>query len=237
MWLKKTVAVVLPAGKNSRSIFNVIQELDATSYVDEIVVVDNGVDAETLSQVKKTRARFVKQKKRGVGRAIRTGIKNTKAGLIIVTEPNGTFKAEDIFKLLSYSEDFDIVFGTRTHVPLIAKGSGMTFLRRLIDDLFGKIISILFLSSNLTDVGCTLRLTNRKGWRKVVRECHSNGEIMLTQWLIAAAEKKVRFIEIPVNFIAAKTPSQNDSFIKLATRGLKVFYCIIAKWSAHILDT
>ena len=144
MWLKKTVAAVIPAAANKDMIFNVIQELDATSYVDEVIAVDNGVDAETLSQIKKTRARFVKQKKYGFGRAIKTGIKSTKADLIIITEPTGTFKGEDISKLLSYSEDFDCVFGSRTHIPLIAKGSGMTFLRRIVDDIFGKIISILF---------------------------------------------------------------------------------------------
>jgi len=70
MWLKKTVAAVIPAAKNSTSIFSVIQELDATGYVDEIIVVDNSVDTETFSQIEKTRARFVKQKEYGVGRAI-----------------------------------------------------------------------------------------------------------------------------------------------------------------------
>lgn len=226
MWLKKTVAVIIPVAKNAISIFNVIQELDATGHVDEIMVVDNGVDVDTLKQIKKTHARFVKLKKYGFGRAIKAGIKSTKADLIVITEPSGAFKAEDISKLLSYSDDFDTVFGSRTHVPLISKGSGMTFSRRLVDDLFGKMISVLFLSSNLTDVGCTLRLTNRKGWKSVAKECKSSNEIFLTQWLIAAAKNKVRFIETPVNFAAPKIPQKNDSFLYLAIRGLIIFYYI-----------
>lgn len=234
MWLKKTVAAVIPAARNKSSIFNVIQELDATGYVDEIVVVDNGVDVETLKQIEKTRARFVKQKKYGVGRAIKAGIKSTRADLIIITEPSGTFKGKDISKLLSYSEDFDTVFGSRTHVPLIGKGSGMTFLRRLVDDLFGKMISILFLSSNLTDVGCTFRLTNRKGWKRVAKECKSSSEILLTEWLVAAAKNKVRFAEIPVNFIAPKATIEKDKFPYLAIRGLLIFYCIFKTWIIHI---
>lgn len=235
MWQKETVAAVIPAGKNKDSIFNVIQELDGTGYVDEIIVVDNGVDNETLKQINKTRARFVKQKKYGVGRAIKTGIKKTKANLIIITEPNGTFKGEDIAKLLSFSEDFDTVLGSRTHIPLIGKGSGMTFSRRLVDDLFGKMISILFLSSNLTDVGCTFRLTNRKGWRSVAKDCKSDSEIFLTQWLIAAAKNKVRFIEIPVNFIAPKVPTEKDNFFYLAKRGLLVFFYIIGTWFINLV--
>lgn len=230
MWLRKTVAAVIPAAANNNSIFNVIQDLDATGYVDEIIVVDNGADVETLKQIEKTRARFVKLKKSGFGKAVKAGIKSTKADLIVITEPSGTFKAEDTSKLLSYSDDFDTVFGSRTHVPLIGKGSGMTFSRRLVDDLFGKMISLLFLSSNLTDVGCTLRLTNRKGWKSVARECKSNSEIFLTQWLIAAAKNKVRFIEIPVNFTAPETSPKNDNFLYLASRGLIIFYYIFKTW-------
>jgi glycosyltransferase involved in cell wall biosynthesis len=233
MWLKKTVAAIIPASRNKNSIFTVIQELDATGYIDEVLVVDNGVDVETHKQIKKTRARFVKQKKYDVGRAIKTGIKSTKADLIVITEPDGSFKGEDVFKLLSYSSDFDTVFGSRTHVPLIGKSSGMTFLRRLVDDLFGKMISILFLSSNLTDVGCTFRLTNRKGYKSVIGECKSSSEIFLAQWLVAAAKNKVRFIEIPVNFTASKETGTKDSFPYLAIRGLCIFSLILKVWFSH----
>ena len=230
MWLKKTVAAVIPVTRNKNSIFNVIQELDATGYTDEIIVVDIGADDETLRQIGKTRARIVRQKMGGVGRAIKTGIKSTKADLIIITEANGTFKGKDISKLLSYSEDFDTVFGSRTHLPLAGVGSGMTLLRRLVEDLFAKIICILFLSSNLTDVGCTCRLTNRRGWQAVAKECKNNGEIFLTQWLITAAKNKVRFIEVPVNYIAPKMATQENNFYHLTVRALLIFYLIFKIW-------
>lgn len=224
MWLKKTVSVIIPVARKEKSIFNVIQELDTTGYIDEIVVVNWDSDSETLKQIERTRARLVKQNKNGVGRAIKTGIKSTKADILVIAEPSGSFRGDDVSKLLSYSENFDTVFGSRTHVPLIGKGSGMTFLRRLTDDLFGKMISLFFLSSNITDVGCTFRLTNRKGWNAVSRELTSDDELFLTQWLIAAAKNKVRFIEIPVNFTAPETSPKKDGFLYLAIRGLRIFY-------------
>lgn len=230
MWLKKTVAAVIPAARNNNSIFNVIQELDATGFTDEIIVVDIGADEETVRQIEKTRARIVKQKTGGVGRAVKIGIKSTKADLIVITEASGTFKGKDLSKLLSYSEDFDTVFGSRTHIPLAGKGSGMTLLRRLVEDLFAKIICIFFLSSNLTDVGCTFRLTNRKGWQKVAKECRNNSEIFLTQWLITAAKNKVRFIEVPVSYSAPKVASQKDNFFHLTIRALAIFYLIFKTW-------
>src|SRR3989344_971566 len=233
MWLKKTVAAVIPVSTNKDSIFNVIQGVDATVYIDEIIVIDNGVDAETLKEIKKTRARFIAQEKFGVGRAIRAGMKSTRADLIIIIEPDGSFKDKDISKLLSYSEDFDTVFGSRTHVPLIGKGSGMTFSRRLVDDLFGKMISLIFVSSNITDVGCTLRLTNRRGWRMVAGECKSDSEIFLTEWLVAAAKNKVRFIEIPVNFIAPKPKHKYESFLYLSFRAVMIFIYVVKTWLMH----
>jgi hypothetical protein len=95
-----------------------------------------------------------------------------------------------------------------------------------VDDLFGKMISILFLSSNLTDVGCTFRITNRKGWRSVAKDCTSDNEMFLTQWLIAAAKNKVRFIEIPVNFTASKASGKNEKFSYLARRAFQILYLI-----------
>ena len=236
MWLKKTVAVVIPAGRNKKSIFGVIQDVDATGYVDEIIVTDNGADIDTFKMAEKTRAKFVKQNKYGLGKAIKKGIKETKADLIIITEPDGSFKGKDISKLLSYSEDFDTVFGSRTNTPLIGRGSGMTFTRRFINDLFGKAISILFLSSNLTDVRCSMRLTNQKGWKKVVRESKSDDDIFLTEWLIAAAKNRVRFIEIPVNYTAPKTKDETNTFPYLAIRGLHIFYLIIKTWVVNLIS-
>lgn len=226
MYLKKTVAAIITVKKDSDSILKVIQELDATSFTDEIIVVDNGADEKTIDFVTKTRARFIKTKKVGLGYCLKEGFKNTKADLIVVISGDGSFLGKDITKLLSYSEDFDTVFGSRTHAPLIGKGSGMTFSRRLVDDLFGKLISILFLSSNLTDVGCIFRLTNRRGLKKVIKYCKSKDEIFLTQWLIAAAKNKVRFTEVPVNFISSTGDKRKENFFFLATRAFKIIYLI-----------
>src|SRR3989344_1382992 len=231
MWGKKTVSVIIPASKKQESIFDVIQEYDSTGYVDEVIVVDNGIYEETESKIKKTRARLVKKRIHGYARSIRSGIKNTKAELIIVTDANGFFKGKDVLKLLAYSDDFDMVFGSRTHKPLIEADSGMNFLRCLVDDIFGKLITLLFLSSSLTDVGCVLRLTNRKAWAKVNKECTIGDELFLTQWLINAAKNKVRFIEVPVNYRPSSSSSYSDSFIFQFVRAVRIFFSI---WSTRL---
>lgn len=200
MWNKKKVAVIFPTYREKGSILKVIREFDRSGYIDEIVVVDNNAERGTVKKVKMTRAKLITEHRQGLGFAIRSGIENTKADLLIIAEPDGTFKGKDIIKFLAYSDDFEMVFGSRTHLPLIDKNSQMTLLRRYSDVILGKMISFLFLSPPLTDVGCIFRLTTRQGWKKIAKECLVNDPLFVTQWQLLAVKNNVRFIEIPVNF-------------------------------------
>lgn len=234
MWGKKTVAVIIPSREENRTIFDVIQDFDSTGYVDEILVVSDNPNPIIEEQIKNTRAKFIKQKISGFGAAVKTGFSSTNADLLILTEANRTYKGKDILKLLSYSDDFDVVFGTRTHLPLIQKGSGMNLTRRIVDGFLGRLVSVLFLSSTLSDIGCPVRLTNKKGWKKVSEECKSNDELFLAQWLIAAAKNKVRFIEIPVNFNASSASKLKRHYFYYTIKLIKISFCIFKAWFLHV---
>ncbi|OGE08900.1 hypothetical protein A3A60_00925 [Candidatus Curtissbacteria bacterium RIFCSPLOWO2_01_FULL_42_26] len=224
MWGKKTVAVVI--FEESDVSFDVVEDYDSTGYVDEVIIVGDKKGKTNNSKKILTRAKYLFQKNAGYANAIKEAINSTKADLIIVTEENGSFRGKDILKLLSYSGDFDVVLGSRTHLPLIHKGSGMTFSRRVFDDLFGKMISLVFASSPLTDVGCTLRLTNRKAWLRIKNVCSSIDDFFVCEWLIALASKKVKFIEIPVHFVASRRKSREHTFFDLLKRALKVIFYV-----------
>lgn len=234
MWGKKTVAVIIPVSKEKNFLIEVIQDFDSTGYVDEILVVSDKSNFEMEEQIKKTRAKFIKQEISGFGASAKLGFASTNADLLILTEPHKTYKGKDVLKLLSYSDDFDAVFGTRTHIPLIQKGSGMDFTRRLVDGVLGRLVSVFFLSSTLSDIGCPVRLTNKKGWKKVYAECKSNDELFLAQWLVAAAKNKVRFVEIPVNFSASAASKLKKHFFYYTTRGIRIFSFIFRAWFVHV---
>lgn len=238
MWGRKTVALIFPTYREKKSIFNAIKEFDATGFIDEIIVVDNNAEEGTETEVKKSRARLVKESRQGYGRAIRTGIKNTNADLIIIAEPDGTFSGRDVIKLLAYSDDFEMVFGSRTHHSLIDRASEMTFVRRILDFMLGKLINLLFLgSSRLTDVGCTLRLTSKGAWKKIAGECQSDGAIFATEWLLVAAKKRVKFIEVPVRFKARVGKSSlTATFFDQAKWGILIFLYIFKVWIYNLLN-
>lgn len=236
MWRSKTVAVIFPTFREKRSIRQAILDFDSTGYVDEIVVVDNNAERGTVDEVKKTRARIVVEKKQGYGTAIQIGIRATEADLLIIAEPDGTYHGGDVVKLLAYSDDFETVFGSRTHVPLIQKGSGMHFARRITDVLLGKLISLLFLCGPITDVGCTLRLTSQTGWKKIASECKTTSALFATEWLLLAAKNNVKFIQLPVNFKARIGKSSlTASFASQAWWGFLIFLYIWKVWVYKIM--
>lgn len=235
MWGKKTVSVIIPVSNEIGSIVDVIRDFDSTGYVDEILLVSDALNSTLEDKIKNTRAKLIRQDVFGLGASLKKGFSSTKADLLIVTEANKTYKGKDVLKLLSYSEDFDVVFGTRTHLPLIQKGSGMNFIRRAVDGFLGRLVSVLFLSSTISDIGCPVRLTNRKGWKMIFSECKSNGELFLTQWLVAVAKNKVRFIEIPVNFSASSDSKLKKTFFYYATKGFVIFFYILRVWLGNFI--
>src|SRR5205807_3408789 len=82
--------------------------------------------------------------------------------LLVVSEPDGTFLGRDVHKLLAYSDDFDVVYGSRTARTFIWRGANMGAFLRWGNWAVAKLMEFLFNSTNLTDVGCTMRLARRE---------------------------------------------------------------------------
>lgn len=238
MWHKKKVAVVLPTYREKKSIRQAIESFNSSGFVDEIIVVDNNAEQGTIEEVKKTRAKLIKEPMQGYGHAIRKGINSTTAELIIVAEPDGSFDGKDVVKLLAYSDDFETVFGSRTHVPLVQKGSDMTFYKRLGDVLLGKLVTFLFLCSPLTDLGCTLRITTKKAWKKVEKEAQGADGIFATEWVLAAAKNNVKFMEIPINYKARVGESLfvSNQYTKGTIWGIRKLYYILRVWLQSVFN-
>lgn len=221
------MGVILPTYREKSSIKKVIEEFSSSNFVDEVVVVDNNAEEGTDAEVKKTKAKLIFEKKQGYGYAIKKGLVTSRADLLIIAEPDGTFDGGDVEKLLAYSDDFEMVFGSRTHRPLLQKGSDMTLLKRIGDVLLAKLVNLLFLCYPLTDLGCTYRLTHRKSWCKIARRCKSNDGLLATEWVLVAAKDKINFIEIPVRFKGRVGESTlSNTSLKRIFWGIRKFFCI-----------
>lgn len=200
MWNNKKVSVILPTYNEKDSIRNEIDAFFKTGFVDEIIVVNNNAWPGTEEEVKKTKAIQVFEKKQGYGYAIRRGFEEATGDLIILCEPDGTFEARDIVKLLVYSEDFDAVWGTRTNIALLGHGANMGFTLRVGNVLAAKLIQSLFNTSRLTDVGCTFKLFKKESINEIKHKFKVGAQHFGPELMIIIILSGYSFVEIPVSY-------------------------------------
>jgi len=200
MYGQKTVSVILPTHTERKTIRKVVTDFLDTGFVDEVVAVNNNAEPGTNEEVSKTSAKLIYEPKQGYGYAIRRGLQETKGDLIVVCEPDNTFMAKDIIKLLAYSDDFDVVLGTRTSKEFIWQDANMGFLIRWGNIAVAKMIEFLFNTSLLTDVGCTMKLVSRKSYEELKGSFKIGDSRFNAEFLLLVAIKKIRFTEIPVNY-------------------------------------
>jgi len=201
MWKDKDVSVVLMTYAERDSIRDVIERFFATGYVDEVLVVDNNAQLGTKEEVGKTAARLVEEPTQGYGHATRRGLLEARGELIVVAEPDGTFRPEDITKLLVYSDECDVVFGTRTTRELIWAGANMEFFLRWGNWAVAKLIEALYNTSHLSDVGCTYRLLRRDIARDIAATMEVGGNHAGVEVMLLTIVSGARFVEVPVNYL------------------------------------
>jgi glycosyltransferase involved in cell wall biosynthesis len=201
MWHARSVSVVLMTYAEKDSIRGTIEGFLATGVVDEVVVVDNNAEPGTHAEVSPTAARMVHEPRQGYGFATQRGLAEATGDLIVLCEPDGTFMPDDIFKLLVYSDDCDVVFGTRTTRELLWQGANMGFLLKWGNWGLAKVIEVLFNTSHLSDVGCTYRLLRREALERVQDRFSIGSEHFGPQLMLLCLTSGLRTVEVPVNYL------------------------------------
>jgi glycosyltransferase involved in cell wall biosynthesis len=200
MWNGNTVSVVLMTYAERDSIRGVIEGFFGTGVVDEVLVVDNNARPGTREEVARTSARLVHEPQQGYGFATRRGLLEARGDLVVLAEPDGTFLPEDLPKLLVYSKECDVVFGTRTTRELIWAGANMDWLLRWGNWAVAKLIELMFNTSHLSDVGCTYRLLRGPTAEHVARNMTAGGNHAGIEIMLLVITSGVRFVEVPVNY-------------------------------------
>jgi glycosyltransferase involved in cell wall biosynthesis len=201
MWNGKVVAVVLPTYNEHRSIADCIRRFEALGIVDEVVVVNNNAHPETTIEVSTTGAREVFEPVQGYGSAIQRGLDETgHADLVVLCEPDGTFDPEDLWKLLPYTADVSIVFGSRTVQEFILSGANMGTFLKWGNWAVAKLTEVLFNTVYLSDVGCTFRVLRRSAVDELRPEVTTLGSAFGFEMMLAAVKRRMPIVQIPVNY-------------------------------------
>src|SRR5579862_1757305 len=228
MWHGKTVAVIFPTYNEKDSIRRAVLSYFETGLADEVIVVNNNAAPGTSEEVAGTGAREIFETKQGYGHALLRGIDETDADLIVLSEPDGTFSGHDLLKLLAYSEDVPVVFGTRTSREFIWDGANMGPFLRWGNWAVAKMTELLFNTTILTDMGCTYRLFHRDALQRIRPHLTIGGSHFGPQLLMEVVAHGIPFVEIPVNYkMRVGTSSVTGDLWKAFVLGLQMIALVL----------
>jgi glycosyltransferase involved in cell wall biosynthesis len=200
MWRDKTVSVVMPTYNEKDSIRAAILDFRASGFVDEVLVVNNNAAAGTDEEVRAGGATLVHETRQGYGHAIRRGLQEARGDFIVLAEPDGTFTGRDVVKLLAYAEDCDVVYGTRTHREFIWAGANMGRFLKWGNYFVAKLLEFSFNTSNLTDVGCTMRLISRRALVDMEPHFTIGGSAFGLEMMLVSVIRGLHVVQVPVNY-------------------------------------
>ena len=103
------VTIIIPAYNEEEGINNVITQLKELSENYEIIVVDDGSTDNTYKLANETGVKVIRHPyNKGYGAALKTGIRNAEADIVLFMDADGQHKPSDIQKIIQYiGEEYD----------------------------------------------------------------------------------------------------------------------------------
>ena len=236
-----TVDVIIPAWNEAETISYVVK--DFLPFSKSVIVMDNLSSDGTAEIARKCGARVYSEKLIGYGDAIKKGLDRAESDILVIVEADGTFRAKDLPKLLSYLNDSDAVIGSRTFWQYIEYGANMNFIQRAMNVLFGRFITLLWWNrkSRFTDVGCSYRVIWKSIYDSIKPSLKSSGPEFAPEVVIELLERWHRVIEVPIPYHSRNlgTSKFSGSYYHLSKTALKMFYLIISRrvksWFKNLL--
>lgn len=200
MAVEKQISVVMPAYNEERAVGEVVASFLAFDVVDEVVVADNNSADDTAGIAEEAGARVVDAERQGYGYAMHRALLAAREDIVVSVESDQSYDPKDLFKLLQYADDVDVVFGDRTNTSLIADGAKMGRFLRFGNKFLGRMIQILFNGPRITDVGCSFRLFHREALDSLLDEGVRGADLYSPQLLVAALKRDMDIVVVPVRY-------------------------------------
>jgi glycosyltransferase involved in cell wall biosynthesis len=201
------ISVVIPTLKEGKTIRKVIQDLkNSSSYNTEIIVVDGHSNDGTEEIVKEENAEFVTEKRKGYGRAIKTGIDRAKGDIVVIIDADDTYEACAIDRLITplLKDDADVCLATRLGGTLLP--GSMPGMNLFGNRMFTRIYNVVY-GQKVTDTQTGFRALTKKTIDHL--DLYSDGMGLATVFLTESAKRGFRITEIPTTYRARDDESRS----------------------------
>lgn len=206
MYQGKTVSVVMPAYNEENGVAQTVTAFKEHQFVDEVIVVDNNSTDRTAEIAIRSGATVIREPRQGYGHACRTGLSAATGDLIVLTESDDSFFAEDLKILFAYIDFFDMVKGARSNKHLIEPGADWTFALMFGNWVVAKYMQLLYFGLNfmedvnLREVGGTFRVIKRHAYTSVERDLTEGKSAFLPDITTLFIRHRFKVIEVPVRY-------------------------------------
>jgi dolichol-phosphate hexosyltransferase len=138
----RRVTVVIPCLNEERGIVEVLSRMP--SFVDDVIVVDNGSTDRTAEMARQHGARVIHEKVRGYGRAYKTGLLEARGDIVVTLDGDHSYPVDAISYLLEVFLHSKVRFVSASRFPLKNRRA-MSFKHWMGNRLLSLAMSALFL--------------------------------------------------------------------------------------------
>jgi cellulose synthase/poly-beta-1,6-N-acetylglucosamine synthase-like glycosyltransferase len=174
----------------------------------KVLVIDNNSTDDTAALAAAAGATVITEPKQGYGFACIRGLAEAArvldADVVVLTEGDGTFFADDMTKLLAYIDDADLVVGNRVVRGLVDSDSQMDYFFTWGNMAVAMLLRLRFWDgrhlgpAGLMDVGCTFRAIRRPALERILPDLVVGGNYFSPHMLMVAMARNLTVIEIPI---------------------------------------
>ena len=196
----------------------------------KVLVIDNNSTDRTAELALAAGATVVRETQQGYGftcmRGLNEGLKVPDADVIVLTEGDGTFVADDTAKFLSYMTHTDLVVGNRVVRGLVDSDSQMDYFFTWGNMAVAMLLRLRFWDSRhlgpagLTDVGCTFRAIRRPALERILPDLAVGGNHFSIHMLLVAMGRGLSVVEIPIRM--RRRVGQSKGASQSLSKGLRV---------------
>ena len=197
--MTQSIKVIIPAYNEAKSIGKVITALP--SFVNEIIVVDNGSTDETAINAQQLGATVLTEIISGYGNACLKGVhyineQKTHTDIVVFIDGDYSDYPEELSKIIApiIEKDIDFVIGARVK-NLRAKGSMQP--QQIFGNWLATFLMRLFFKSRFTDLG-PFRAIKHSVLKNLKMQDPTYGWTVEMQLKIL--KKKYKYLEIPVRY-------------------------------------
>jgi glycosyltransferase involved in cell wall biosynthesis len=194
---KPKVTVIIPTLNEEESIGQTLDEIPKDFADLEIMIVDGLSKDRTVEIAREKGARVVMEKRKGYGRAYKTGFKEAKGEFIATLDGDTTYPAYDIPRIFKMLQDKDLDFITCDRLSTLKK-EAMNKKHRFGNWLLAKTTNILF-NMHIKDSQSGMWVFKKELLKKI--KLTSDGMPLSEEIKIETFKNKgIKALEVPVEY-------------------------------------